>query len=344
MNIINSKFQNAANRIPQNIPPIWMMRQAGRYHSHYQNLRKQYSFMQLCKEPELAAEVAFGPVNEFDFDAAILFSDLLFPLEALGMGLSYPKSGPVLEWQLNESTISKLRPWKDAIEGIRFQKTAMEATRSRIPAHKSLMGFVGGPWTLFGYATEGSHQGGLNLSKTKMQLFRQFSKIIVPLLAENIRLQLEGGAEWVLVIDTSLGVLPQDTIENEVLTGLRELIAAHPKRLGYYAKGVDSNFYRDSLSKLDFLGLGFDYRHRFDRELAFAQYPGFVQGNFDPAWLKLPTADFKELLDRYLRQLHRLDSNQRRGWVCGLGHGVLPETPERHVHEFIQKTREIFSK
>src|SRR5256884_7220300 len=97
----NPRFQNALARVPQPTPPIWLMRQAGRYHRHYQALRQKHSFMALCKRPELAAAVALGPVMDFDFDAAILFSDLLFPLEALGMGLEYTDRGPKLGWNLN---------------------------------------------------------------------------------------------------------------------------------------------------------------------------------------------------------------------------------------------------
>src|SRR5215213_2056337 len=95
----NERFQNARERRPQDIPPVWFMRQAGRYHKHYQALRKQHGFMELCKDPALAAEVALGPIQDFDFDVSILFSDLLFPLEAMGMGLSYDPA-PKLEWQL----------------------------------------------------------------------------------------------------------------------------------------------------------------------------------------------------------------------------------------------------
>src|SRR6476620_8382778 len=104
----NLRFQNALARTPQATPPIWLMRQAGRYHRHYQNLRRQFSFMDLCKQPELAAQVALGPVLDFDFDAAILFSDLLFPLEALGMGLEYSDAGPQLGWKLTRESISHL--------------------------------------------------------------------------------------------------------------------------------------------------------------------------------------------------------------------------------------------
>ena len=94
--IRNKKFANALNNIPQSVPPIWFMRQAGRYHSHYQKLRKKYSFESLCKTPELAAKVALGPITDFDYDVAILFSDILFPLESLGLKLNY-NPGPVFK-------------------------------------------------------------------------------------------------------------------------------------------------------------------------------------------------------------------------------------------------------
>src|SRR5205085_9268528 len=108
------RFQNALARVSQRTPPIWLMRQAGRYHKHYQALRAKHSFIDLCKRPELAAEVALGPVLDFDFDAAILFSDLLFPLEALGMGLKYTDQGPQLEWRLNEQPILQQRSVEEA--------------------------------------------------------------------------------------------------------------------------------------------------------------------------------------------------------------------------------------
>src|SRR5213080_1838338 len=106
LQIGSARFQNALARRVQATPPIWLMRQAGRYHRHYQALRAKHSFMELCKRPELAAEVALGPVVDFDFDAAILFSDLLFPLEALGMGLEYTDRGPQLEWRLDAKSVS----------------------------------------------------------------------------------------------------------------------------------------------------------------------------------------------------------------------------------------------
>src|SRR6059058_354366 len=141
----NERFQNALARRPQATPPIWLMRQAGRYHKHYQALRARHSFMDLCKQPELAAEVALGPVLDFGFDCAILFSDLLFPLEALGMGLEYTDRGPRLGWKLDEESISQIRAVDDAWPHLQFQGQAVRATRERLPVDRSLIGFVGSP-------------------------------------------------------------------------------------------------------------------------------------------------------------------------------------------------------
>ena len=146
----NKNFHNAINQVPQKVPPIWFMRQAGRYHSHYQGLRKTYSFVELCKNPELAAEVALGPINDFDYDVAILFSDILFPLESLGLKLDY-KPGPIFDGYLTHRDIKTLKPAQDLLPDLNFQAEALTLTRNSLSNDKSLVGFVGGPWTLLSY-------------------------------------------------------------------------------------------------------------------------------------------------------------------------------------------------
>src|SRR5215471_7828474 len=173
LQIGSARFQNALARRPQRTPPIWLMRQAGRYHRHYQALRAQHSFMDLCKQPELAAEVALGPVLDFDFDAAILFSDLLFPLEALGMGLEYTDAGPQLGWKLAQKSISQMSSVDEAWPRLLFQGNALRATRRLLPDDKSLIGFVGGPWTLFVYAVEGTHKR-IEQAVKEFPLFEKF--------------------------------------------------------------------------------------------------------------------------------------------------------------------------
>ena len=128
----NLLFSNALNRIPQKVPPVWFMRQAGRYHSHYQNLKKSYTFEQLCKDPELSAKTALGPIDDFDFDVSILFSDILFPLEALGMGLKYDP-GPIFSKFIDPSNIEELRSVDEAILDLKFQGDALKITREILP-------------------------------------------------------------------------------------------------------------------------------------------------------------------------------------------------------------------
>src|SRR5215813_5893209 len=227
LQIGNLRFQNALARRSQSVPPIWMMRQAGRYHRHYQDLRAKHSFMDLCKQPELAAEVALGPVLDFGFDAAILFSDLLFPLEALGMGLEYTDAGPRLGWKLDRQSISRMRPVVDALVQLQFQAHAVAATRERLPYDRSLIGFVGGPWTLFVYAVEGTHKGSLSDSKRLLDLFPRFCETMVPLLARNISMQLECGAEVVMIFDTAAGELAPDIFLSAVVPQLERLAAGN---------------------------------------------------------------------------------------------------------------------
>ena len=135
--------------------------------------------MDLCKRPELAAEVALGPVLDFDFDAAILFSDLLFPLEALGMGLQYTDHGPKLDWQLGQHNLARLRSVDEAWPNLLFQGEALRATRELLPSDRSLIGFVGGPWTLFVYAVVGTHQRA-PAALEELPLFARFCETADP--------------------------------------------------------------------------------------------------------------------------------------------------------------------
>ena len=333
----NIRFQSALARIPQATPPIWLMRQAGRYHHHYQELRRKYSFMDLCKQPELAAQVALGPVLDFDFDAAILFSDLLFPLEALGMGLEYSAAGPQLEWNLDRTTVSALKTVEEAWPNLLFQGEALRLTRSALPDDKSLIGFVGGPWTLFVYAVEGTHK---NVSRaiSDMPLFAKFCEILIPLLIRNIELQLASGAEVVMVFDTAAGELEPAVFAAEVIPQLELLAREFPSRLGYYSKGTTQRHLDHPVfTNGNWVGIGVD--HGWDLREAFEMFPhGFVQGNFDQTLLLTDRDELKRNLESFLNPLLKHD---RTGWICGLGHGVLPSTPEENVRLFVNTVREV---
>lgn len=300
--------------------------------------------MEMCKDPKLAAQVALGPIEDFDFDVSILFSDLLFPLEAMGMGLKY-EPAPELGWHLDESTIKKLRTVREALPELEFQKHAAIETRKVLPKNKSLIGFVGGPWTLFTYAVEGSHKGGLEKAKRLTSLYRPFCDVLLPLLKENIRLQFEGGAEVVMLFDTAAGELSPRYYRELVVPTVVDLAKMYPKKLGYYAKGVQAAHLRHPAFADAGLWAGLGFDHRWEITDALRNHKvGFVQGNFDQSLLFLSHDEFKMQAERYLDDVRKLSLEERAGWVSGLGHGVLPGTPEENVRALVKMVREVMSK
>ena len=222
----NSKFYNALNRIPQATPPIWFMRQAGRYHSHYQKLKEKYSFEELCKEPELAAEVACGPVEEFDFDVSILFSDILFILEALGLELKF-NPGPQFKEHLTFENYERFNNIENVEEHMQFQQRAIKITREKLSKDKSLIGFVGGFWTVMRFAI------GQNKEQKQFQKFYPeyiMENILYEAIKINIKLQLDAGAEIVMMFDSGIQDLDNNFFQKEYTNLLTKYSKFIPKQ------------------------------------------------------------------------------------------------------------------
>lgn len=342
---MNKLFQNALQLIPQPTPPIWFMRQAGRYHSHYQKLKAKHTFVELCRQPELAAQVALGPIEDFDFDVSILFSDLLFPLDALGFGLSYSdQKGPQFVHSLQDG----FKPRTDlqqALSELQFQAQALKATRDVLPKDKSLIGFVGGIWTLFVYACEGSHAGNLTAAKTLLHLENGENGLLTllhRLIEANIAMQLEAGAEVVMIFDTSVGELSPTYFKKYFAEKLIHYAKRFPGKIGYYSKATQAGFFDADFVAAPWAGRGFDHRWSIPELLKSPDKKGFVQGNFDQSLLFLPPVEFEKAVSEYLKPFSQLDLSVRAGWVSGLGHGVLPKTPEANVRKFIEMVRKNF--
>jgi uroporphyrinogen decarboxylase len=348
-------FQAALARSNDARPPVWFMRQAGRYHGHYQKLRAQYSFIELCKQPEVATEVTLGPIEDFDFDAAILFSDLLFPLEVMGMSLEY-SPGPKLGWYLQHPRdLQRLRCMEAGSRAaanpaeLQFQAGALRAIRERLPASKGLLGFVGGPLTLFFYAAAGSHHGDLSPAHSGMGDGRYggFVERLLPLLAQNMALQWRAGPDVIAILDTCAGELTPDAFSSQVVPVLRELLAEFHRlcpdgRVLYYSKGTDARHWQ-ALCDLPIAGIGIDWHTPVAGALERFGDRWAIQGNFDPHALLLPESQFLRAAQRFFEPIQALPPALRRGWICGLGHGVLPSTPEKHVHLFLDMHKELFS-
>jgi uroporphyrinogen decarboxylase len=329
-------FEDRGNHLP-----VWFMRQAGRYHSHYQNIKKNSDFMTMCKDPNLACEVTLGPIQDFKFNAAILFSDLLFPLEQLGMGLSYHSGPPTLEWHLETpEDIKKLKVVKPGAEFYKFQGDACKLLRQRLPKDVTLLGFVGAPFTLYTYAVEGSHAGNLVSAKKGLfdGRFEAFTRILIPEVLEEMLTQARNGADAVALFDTAAGELSPGDYKEHVVPKITQLLKAFKSqspqtKVIYYSKHTQSHHIKAlDLSLIDVLGV--DWRCDLVEIQKLLPQRMFVQGNLDPAWLHLPSDLMEKKARAFYQDLRERGLDFSR-LVAGLGHGVLIQTPEENVRKLV---------
>jgi uroporphyrinogen decarboxylase len=322
--------------------PVWFMRQAGRYHSHYQAIKKNSDFMTMCKDPQLACEVTLGPIEDFKFNAAILFSDLLFPLEQLGFGLSYKSGPPTLEWHLESiEDVKKIKPIESARKFFAFQGEACKLLREKLPKDVTLLGFVGAPFTLYTYAVEGSHSGNLVSAKKGLYdgRFEQFTKILIPELLEEMLIQAENGAQAIALFDTAAGELSPQDYKELVVPKISALVKSFkeksPKtKLIYYSKHTQPQHIKVlDLTHIDVIGV--DWRCDLVEIQKLLPPHVFIQGNFDPSWLHLNWDLLEKKANAYYDDLRARGLDFSR-WVAGLGHGVLIQTPEENVRKLVK--------
>jgi len=343
MGLFTDRLKTADNKTQV---PVWFMRQAGRYHSHYQNIKKDSDFMTMCKDPSLACEITMGPIRDFNFDAAILFSDLLFPLEQMGLGLTYDP-GPILKIKLETpADLKKCKIIEDSKSYYQFQKKATELLRVELPKTKSLLGFVGAPWTLYTYAVEGSHSGNLTSSKKGFYdgRWQGFCEMLLPNLLDEMSLQAQGGADTVCLFDTAVGELMVTDFKEFIVPVLRKVTAdfkkIHPdKKIVYYSKLTHMNYLEEIQDKnIDVLGI--DWRMSLSDALKRFSKDYYIQGNFDPSYLHYDWARVEEKLKQFYSPLKDCDQSK---WICGLGHGVLQQTPEENVRKAVEYIHKNFN-
>ncbi len=321
--------------------PVWFMRQAGRYHQHYQNIKKDSDFMAMCKNPKLACDVTMGPIEEFHFDAAILFSDLLFPLEQMGLGLKYAP-GPQLDKHLTSLEIVKnLKPIAPAGEFYHFQKEACALLKQTLPNDRTLLGFVGAPWTLYTYGVDGGHSG--NLIEPKKGLFdgrwEAFCDFLFDNLLTEMDLQAQGGADGMCLFDTAAGECAFEEYRDYIIPQIKRITAEfkrrHPEvKVVYYSKLTHVR-YLQALQDDNIDVLGIDWRMDLTECLKTFGKDYMIQGNFDPALLHLPWNELEKKLKSWWAMIQDSGAPLDR-WICGLGHGVLQQTPEENVFKTVQ--------
>ena len=304
------------------------MRQAGRYHKHYQNLKEKFTFEQLCRNPDLACEVTLGPILDFDFDAAILFSDILFPLDYLGMKLSF-SPGPVFQ---NNLTLQMLKQYNvdEFQDYIQFQNQSLRLIRKSLPKDKSLVGFVGGPITLFHFAIRNNPIADNLLTST--------IPVLENILLKNIEIQFQNEIDLLMIFDTEANNLSDEDFIKISIPFIKKIANKYPNQIGYFTKNISFNKFQElkKINSLKLTVLGTQYNIL--EELSQTHLS--LQGNFSNDLLTITDKDdFMATLNEFINFSKSHSPLQRAGWIASLDHGVQKTTPERNIHLFIDHIR-----
>ncbi len=323
------------------IPPIWLMRQAGRYLPEYRAIRQTAdSFLDLCFNPKLAAEITLQPVRRFGFDAAILFSDILVVPHALGRRVSFVEGeGPRLD-ALDESAVAGLRPELEQEKLAPVYET-IARVKTELPPAVALLGFCGAPWTVATYMIAGGGSADQNAARkfaySHPQAFDRLIEILIAASASYLTRQFEAGVDAVQIFDTWAGVLPPEEFRQWCIAPCARIAAMvrakipGAKMIGFpRGAGTKLEHYVADVP-VDAIGLDWMIDFAFARERIQKKRP--VQGNLDPLALLVGGA----ALDRSVDTVMGAFSNGP--FIFNLGHGVLPETPIAHVEQMIARVR-----
>ncbi|MCU1303827.1 MAG: uroporphyrinogen decarboxylase [Candidatus Sulfotelmatobacter sp.] len=340
MSAPNSLFVRACKSLPTERTPVWFMRQAGRYMPEYRAVRKQHSLIEICKKPELAADVTITAAEFLGVDAAIIFADLLLPLEVMGVPFHFSAGeGPVIEKPLRApEDISQLRTDRSAELG--YVSEAVSLVAKHFAGKIPVIGFCGAPFTLASYMIEGG--GSRHYLHTKKMMYdspaqwEELMRKLVDVTAEYSSAQVRAGADVIQIFDSWVGCLSVEDYRQYVLPHVTTLVGRLQKTgapVIYFGTGSATLLPSMNETGADVIGL--DWRIPLDQGWSDLEYRCAVQGNLDPVLL---FANWKELNTR-AETILRLAAG-RPGHIFNLGHGILPETPVENVKDlarFIQE-------
>lgn len=320
------------------VPPIWLMRQAGRYLPEYRAIRKNIeAFMDLCFHEEFATEVSLQPLRRFDLDAAILFSDILIIPHVLGQTVHIKEQlGPVLEPIENTQLFERA---KDicVTEALSAPLNVIKNLRMQLPSMKAVIGFSGSPWTIATYMLEGGKSRTFERIKHLLSindpLFQQTMAILEDLIGTFLIAQIQAGADVVQIFDTWAQVVPENYQQEWIVEPIRRIIkriqTVYPNTpIIYYGRGVSTLY--QSITK-DYTNVAFSVDEHVSISMIKDQIQSIapVQGNLCPQLLLAGGVDMKNKV----REL--LDAFQKTPYVFNLGHGILPQTPVDHVAQLV---------
>jgi uroporphyrinogen decarboxylase len=319
------RFLAAAACQPLDRPPVWIMRQAGRYLPEYRALKAQSSFLEMVKTPELAAEVTLQPLRRFALDAAIIFSDILVIPEALGQGYKFRDAGGIeMDFRLEtKAQLDRLNPVGVAAR-LDYVGKALARVKTELKGEKALLGFGGSPWTLGTYMLEGGSADEFQRSKavyySDRPLFNALMEKLTAALIEYFQMQIRAGADAIQIFDSWGGILAGQDYEAASLRWIRDIIAALPKGFPIilYAKGTSSQFTDQAFSGASVLGVDWTVDLGVVRKLV----PGNIalQGNLDPVLMNTTPEIVRQEVTHLLESMRGAN-----GHIFNLGHGIMPQ-------------------
>jgi uroporphyrinogen decarboxylase len=326
----------------QAVPPIWLMRQAGRYLPEYRNLRQRIdNFLDLCFNPKLATEVTLQPIRRFGFDAAILFSDILVIPHALGQRVSFTQAdGPRLDALSGADGLRKLRHELDH-ERLAPVYETIGRVKKELPGNVTLLGFCGAPWTLATYMIAGAGTPDQLPAREFIyrypDMFKTLIDILIEASASYLIRQFEAGVDAVQIFDTWAGVVASDEFDRCCIEPCARIAAVVRGRMPAakiigFPRGAGSKLRRYIAAvPVDAVGLDWTVDLGFARDQLQTQKP--IQGNLDPVALLVGGTALDRAVDRIL------ESFAAGPFIFNLGHGVLPDTPIAHVEQLVARVR-----
>lgn len=323
---------DALHRKPVDRPPIWIMRQAGRYLPEYRALRDRVSFREAVSNPEIAAEITLQPVRRFGMDGAVIFADIMTPLEAMGVGVEYAP-GPVLRPHTLEEVASLSDPDPDRVG---FVAETIRRVAEQVPEATAVIGFCGSPVTLLAYLLEGG--GSKEFTALRRTLLAQPDlatralERLARAMITYLRIQVEAGADVVQLFDSWAGILDRERFTRFAVPAARLVAAGVPVPTIYFAPGAAHAL--DLFPLVEATGYGIDWRMPIDQAWdRIGDFP--VQGNLDPAVLLTDPPTIRKAVWELLAR-----TEGRPGHIVNLGHGIRPETPPEHVAVLVEAVRE----
>ncbi|KAA5534828.1 uroporphyrinogen decarboxylase [Taibaiella lutea] len=320
-------------------PPVWMMRQAGRYLPEYIKIREKYGFFERCQTPELACEITLQPVDIIGVDAAILFSDILVVPQAMGMEVQLVESvGPLLPNPIKIAADLQRICVPDVNDRLHYVADAIRLIKQELNDRVPLIGFAGAPWTLLCYMVQGKGSKTFDAAKafcyTQPEVAHQLLQMITDTTIAYLKMQINAGADTVQLFDSWGGLLSPHDFEEYSLKYMRQIVAAVKDEAPVivFAKGAWHSL--EEMAATGAAGLGIDWCIKPQVARAMAGDNIALQGNFDPAKLLAPIPqiekEVKEMLDGF-------KGNSR--YIANLGHGILPNVPVDHARAFVETVK-----